>query len=293
MKVLPLEDKAIGSTSITSTTSATSNPAITSAEVIEYMEANLGWDGTVSNRYKDDAKVGTSIRWSNISLPNSGAARSKAEGNDTSITFDATTEGSVTLTFNQWYYSAFDLEEFEESLSIVDQAKWYTEAASYVVKLAVDDSLAALPDNLTQAEGTLAADLTDENIRRADQYLNDADAKGDKFFAMSPATKNSMLGIDRYASSDFNRGGGANIISGEFGDIYGYRTWVSTNVEGTNAAGHDNCMYYRDAFALGMRMTPRVRKFDDIDTLSSQVAVSVIWGVVETRDTFGVWLKGA
>jgi len=283
------------STSITSTTGAVQNPAITSKDVIEFREANLGFSGTVSTRYTDEAKVGTTVRWSEITLPNSGAARAKSEGNSgNDITYDAQTENAVTLTINQHYYSAFELEEFEKSLAIVDQMKWYTKAAAYVVDLAVDDALAALVDNFSQVTGTLAVDLTDDDVRRAVQYIDDANAPGDgRFFAMAPATKNSMLGIDRYASSDFNRGGGANIVRGTFGEIYGLTTWSSTNVEGTNAAGHDNGIYQRDALALGMRMQPRTRRFDDIANLSEQVAISVIYGVIETRDDHGVWAKGA
>lgn len=283
----------MASTSITSTTATASNPAITDKDVIEEREANLGFSGTVSTRYYDKAKVGVSIRWTPITAPNSGAARQKAEGNDTSITFDATTETAVTLTINQWWYSAFDLEEFESSLTTVDLRKWYTQKAAYVVNLAVDDVLAGLPDNFTNAVGTLAVDLTDTDIRRAVQYLADANAPmGDRFFAMSPATQNSMLATERYVSSDFNRNGAGNIITGEFGTIYGLRTWVSTNVEGTNAAGHDNAIYHRDAMALGLRQAPKVHNFDDIDTLSSQVAISVIFGAVEIRDDHGVFTRG-
>lgn len=271
------------------------NPAITSKDVIEFREANLGFSGTVSTRYTDEARVGTTIKWGNISVPNSGAARTKSEGNSgNDITYDVTTEGSVTLTINQHMYSAFELEEFEKSLSIVDQAKWYTKAAAYALDTSIDDTLAALPDNFTQPVGTLAVDLTDDDIRRAIQYLDDANAPMDgRYFAMSPASKMGLLGVDRYTSSDFARGGGGNIVRGTFGDIYGLTTWVSTNVEGTNAAGHDNAIYQRDAIAMGMRMAPRTRKFDDIQNLSEQVAISAIWGVIETRDDHGVWAKGA
>lgn len=284
------------STSITSTTATQVNPAITSKEVIMFREANLGFAGTVSQKYYDEARVGTTIKWSLITtIGNSGAARSKTEGNSgNDITYDANTESAVTLTINNHKYVAFELEEFEEHLSIVDLQSKYTQAAVYVVELSVDSALAALPDDFSHAVGTLAVDLTDDDIRRADQYLNDANAPADgRFFGMSPATKNTMLGIDRYASSDFNRGGGANIVKGGFGEIYNMQTWQSTNVEGTNAAGHDNTIHQRDAIALGMRMQPRTRVFDDIQNLSTQVAVSSIFGVVETRDDHGVWAKGA
>lgn len=257
--------------------------------------ANLAFSGMVSSRYKDSAGVGTTIRWGASTAPNSGAARSKSEGNSgNDITYDANTEGSVTLTINQHYYSAFELEEFEENMSTVDVRRWATRGAAYVVDLAVDDALAGLPDNFSQTVGTLAVDLTDDDIRRAVQYLDDANAPSDgRFFAMAPATANSMMGIDRYASSDFNRGGGANIIKGTIGQIYNLTTVQSTNVEGTNAAGHDNSIHQRDAIALGMRMQPKTRTFDDIQNLSTQVAISVIFGVVETRDDHGVWAKGA
>ncbi len=282
------------STSITSTTAAVYNPAITSKDVIEFREANLAFSGTASTRYKDEAGVGTTIRWGQSSAPNSGAARAKAEGNNTTITFDATMESAVTLTFNQWYYSAYDLEEFEAAMSTVDIRKWASRGAAYVVNLAVDDALAALVDNFSQTTGTLAVDLADADVRTGLQYLDDANAPADgRFFVMSPATKNSLLGVDRYASSDFNRGGGGNILKGTFGEIYGFTCLQSTNVEGSNGAGHDNSMHQRDALALGMRMQPRTRTFDDIDTLSTQYSISTIFGVIETRDDHGVWAKGA
>lgn len=282
------------STSITSTTGAVNNPAITSKDVIEFREANLGFSGCVSARYKDSAGVGTTIRWGQISVPNSGVARTKTQGNSgNDLTYDVTTENAVTLTINQHMYSAFELEEFEESLSTVDQAKWYARAAAYALDTSIDDTLAALPDDFSTTVGTLTAPLGDDDIRAAIQALEDANAPSDgRYFAMSPKAKMSLLGVDRYASSDFNRGGGANIIKGSFGEIYGLTCWQSTNIEGTNAVGHDNGIFQRDAIALGMRMQPRTRKFDDIQNLSTQQSISAIWGVIETRDDHGVWAKG-
>src|SRR3990167_7992625 len=149
------------STSITSTTAAVSNPAITSKDVIEFRMANLAMEGTVSARYKDEARVVTTIRWGPITAPNSGAARQKTEGNNNTTTKDVTTETpAITLTFNQHLYSQFELEEFEEHMSIVDQVRWATRGAAYVVDLAVDDALAALVDDFGNPVGTLAVDLT-------------------------------------------------------------------------------------------------------------------------------------
>jgi hypothetical protein len=285
----------MASTSQTSTTAAVSNPAIISKEVIAFREANLDFSGTVSSKYKDEAKVGVSIAWNVFSVLNSGTARTKTEGNSgNDITYDVNTETAVTLTINNHKYQAFELEEFEQALAINDYNKEYTRAAAYAVNLAVDASLAALVDNFSQTVGALTVPTSDEEIRRAIQYLDDANAPQDsRYFAMAPATKNALMAIDRYVSSDFNRGGGGNIITGAFGNVYNLNCWVSTNVEGSNAAGHDNGIYQADSLALGMRMAPKTRRFEDIQNLSTQVSISAIWGVVETRDDHGVWVKGA
>lgn len=282
----------MASTSLTSTTGAAFNPAITSKKIIDIREANLAFSGAVSTRYKDDAGVGTTIAWPTITA---ASAATKSEGNESNdITFTSNVESSVTLTINQHQYAAFELEEFEDSLSLHDQEEIYTRRSAYAVNLAIDDTLAALVDNFSQTEGTLGVDVADADVRRGQQYLDDADAPEDgRFFGMSPATKSGLLGVDRYNSSDFAKGGGGNIVRGSFGDIYGFTTFSSTNVEGSNAAGHDNGMWQRDALALGMRREPRTRMEDDIDNLSKKVAVSAIWGVIETRDDHGFWLKGA
>ena len=278
-------------TSLTSTTGVKFNPAITSKEIIDIREANLGFEGTVSRRYLDEAGVGTTVAWPVITAI---GASSKTEGNDgNDITFTANTETAVTLTINRHFYAAYEYEEFEESLSLHDQEAIYEKRIVYGVNLQIDDDLAGLVDNFSQTVGTLIVDLTDDDVRRAVQYLDDADAPDDRFFAMAPASKNSMLSIDRYNSSDFNAGGGGNIVRGSFGTIYGLNSWHSTNVEGTNAAGHDNGVYQSDAIALGLRMNTRVRKQDDIDNLSFKVAASAIWGAIETRDDHGVFAKGA
>ena len=67
---------------------------------------------------------------------------------------------------------------------------------------------------------------------------------------------------------------------------------MSTNVKGANSTGHDNTIHQRDAIALGLRMQPKVHEFDDISNLSHTTAISVIYGVVETRDDHGIWMKG-
>lgn len=279
------------STSLTSTTGAQFNPAITSKKYIDIREANLGFAGTASTKYRDDAGVGTTIKWVTITA---FAAAAKTEGNDAPITFTANTESAVTLTINQHQYAAFDLEEREAALSIVDQQTIYAARSAYAVNKAIDTTMGALVAGITNTTGTLTQDITDDDVRRSIQYLDDADVPAeDRFFAMSPATKNSMLSIDRYASSDFVSGGGTDLVKGSVGTIFGLKAWNSTNLAGSNSAGHDNCIYHRDLYALGMRRTPHVRQFSAVTTLSDQYSVSALWGTIRTRVDHGVYVKGA
>lgn len=283
----------MSSTSITSTTASVANPAITDKDVIEFRMANLGFSGTVSSRYKDNAGVGTTIRWGQVTLLNSGSARAKSEGNNNTITKDVNTETAITLTINSHYYMAFELEEFEESLSIVDLRMWYTKNAAYIVDKQVDTALATLVSGFSQILGTYTVDFSDADIRRGVQYLDDANAPMEgRHFGVSPAAKNGILGVDRYMSSDFNGGTGASLPKGSYGTIYNLNTFTSTNVAGSNSAGHDNTIHQQDAIALALRQKPKTHQFDDISNLSHTTAISVIYGVIETRDDHGVWMKG-
>ena len=146
------------STSLTSTTGAAFNPAITSKKIIDIREANLGFEGTVSTQYLDEAGVGTTIAWPVITAFSAAAKSEGNSGND--ITFTGNTESSVTLTINQHQYAAFELEEFEAGLSLHDQEEIYTRRAAYAVNLAVDDTLAALVTAL-KGHHALVADMSD------------------------------------------------------------------------------------------------------------------------------------
>jgi hypothetical protein len=75
--------------------------------------------------------------------------------------------------------------------------------------------------------------------------------------------------------------------------LYDYPVRRSTNVEGSNAAGHDNGLVHR-SYAVHHRVgnRPRIRTFDDIDSLSDRMAASMIWGNSQLRTDAAVWVKG-
>ena len=76
------------------------------------------------------------------------------------------------------------------------------------------------------------------------------------------------------------------------GNYYGADTFWSGNVEGSNAVGHDNGMYHKEAVAVAMIDNMRVETFYNIDTDSDKRAVHVIFGLIEVREDHGVFMRG-
>ena len=97
--------------------------------------------------------------------------------------------------------------------------------------------------------------------------------------------------MDKFVHKDYGREGA--VLTGNIGNIYGYSIDVSTNVDGTNAAGHDNAMFHRDALACVTQIQPKVMSDYDINYLASKVVAQQLWGVLEIRDDHGVCLFGA
>jgi hypothetical protein len=202
----------------------------------------------------------------------------------------------VDISIDTHAYKFWDLEHELDLLSEFPLLQRGAERTAYVVAQKVDDDGAGLIDNFSQSVGTLIINLTDANILRGVQYLNDADAPEDRRFAlMSAAQQIGMLETEKYVNRLYGttlmKPEGGN-FKGFFGSLYGVDYYMSTNTEGTNAAGHDNGMWFVEAIALVMVDEQRVATDYEITTDSHRHAVHSIYGWLEVRDTSAVWLKG-
>ena len=169
----------------------------------------------------------------------------------------------------------------------------------YVLDLAVDDALAALIDAFTQTVGTLAAALSYADLLESTQLLDDANApQENRVVVISPAEKANVMQLDHFINNDYDglRSGGMNFKPGDrlpIGTWMGMPIYVTTNVDGSNAAGHDNVMMHHEALALVQQMMPMFHTQYDIDYFCDKVAAEQVYGVKEMRDDHGVWLKAA
>jgi hypothetical protein len=232
----------------------------------------------------------------NLNIPtttllNSGTARQKAESTD--ITYDANTDSPYTLAIDQHWYQAYNTEEFADALSGFDIEGAYAPTIIEVVVRKEDATLGALVDNVTaQTVGAFAQPNTESELVRAVQYLDDADHPDNgRKWVWSNAGYLQFLLNNRYTSTDYVSD--RPVDSGVIRRIYDYPALKSTNVEGSNPAGHDNGLLHR-SWALHHRVgnRPRVRNFSDIDGFSEKTSASMIWGNAQMRTDAAVHIKG-
>jgi hypothetical protein len=269
-------------------------PEIWSSQALIQREARLVFAELVDRRFESDLKVGDVVHVPGVS--NLGAARSK--GINAVITYESLTEEHHDITVTTNDYVAIAVEDIAKVQTDRDMLALYAGKMGYALALAVDDNLAGLPDNFTQTVGTLAAEADADDWIRAIQYLDDADVPAeDRAFIISPAARAGLLKLDRYVNNDYSSlhdGPKDNQLKRAYTrSFYDVPVYVSTNVEGTNAAGHDNTLLHVAALALIMQMMPTVRHQYDIDYLTDKVAMHHIYGSAEMRDDHGVWMKGA
>jgi hypothetical protein len=276
---------------VTVTTAANFIPEIWSTEVLEAYVAELVFGALVDRKFEADVKQSGDT----IHVPNLAAMTVGSKTAETAVTFTANTESVTDISINKDYYVAFRIDNIAEVQSQNNLRQMYTARAGKDIAVQIDDSLAALVDAFSQSVGTLAVDVTDDNLLRAVQYLDDANApKDDRSLVISPATFGSLMKIDKFVRLDYVNAGAETAVEASrlSYPIYGAKVYVSANVDGDNTNGHDNGLFQKEALALVMQQEPKVFSQFMIEYISDAVVVEAIWGVKEMRDTSGVWVKG-
>lgn len=227
-----------------------------------------------------------------IHIPKIAEISTTAKSRSTDVVPTATTEAEFTLTINKHFYAAHDIEDFAKVQSAYDLRGTYTEADGYAIAKKIDTTLTELATGFSQTVGTAGSALTDANLLRGIQYLDDADApESDRHFVIKPAVKKDILGIDKFVL--FQNVNKERINNGMIGEIYGIEVAVTTNVTTTSGSPDrvNNLLFHKDALACAIQQQPRVQADYELRGLATLLVVDAIWGVGEFRDTFGVWVK--
>ena len=284
-------------------------PQMYSHMTADYREANFVYVNLFDRKYEADLSEGDRVFIHGVktfqdtqdTTTEAGRELTGSAGSGSSagvLTFDeAQLQTRITLTADTHIYQAFELEYEADLFSNIGLMEKLTKASGYAVAHRIDDDAAGLIDNFSQTVGTLAVGFTESDIKRGVQYLNDAFAPEDsRVFVFSPAEQMNLFGIERFVNAQYSASiGNVNVDSkykGYVTSILGLDWYMSLNVEGTNATGHDNGMWQKEACATLIVEESRPVSHYEITTDTTRYAIHAIYGFVEVREDHGVFMKG-
>lgn len=280
-----------GNVNIGVTAGSVFRPNVWSSEVLMFVKANLVLLPLVRHYDAEVQSYGQTVE-----IPNVSTITANLKAQNTLVTLNYNTETKTTITINQHYESSFLLEDIEKIQSQYDLRTDYTQAAAYAIASKVDNIIATLMTNSFTAYGAFGTALNDQVILFVNRYLDDAKAPGtNRSFVVTPQGKQEMLAIDKYIRYDAIGVGGSDntILSGQIGEIYGVKVFMSQNlVQVTTTPNQNNHLFFHtDAVAIAMQENPRSQAAYKQEYLGWLVTVDVLFGLIALRPSFGFVVK--
>jgi len=303
------------------TAAGTFIPEIWSDEIIAAYQKNLKMAPLVK-RLSMTGKKGDVIH---IPKPIRGSANAKSEA--TAVTIQANLESELTVTVDRHFEYSRLIEDIVEVQALSSLRQFYTEDAGYQLALQVDTDLinaatgfgdgtrTASPSDGANWENsnsyyfnaatglTIFTDdtvatgdnFTDLGFREAIKLMDDADVPMDgRVLVIPPAVRKSIMGIDRYVSSDFV--GGRGVESGLIGNLYGVDIYVSSNAPTLETAGQNSggsigvrgCLFFhKDALVMAEQLAVRSQTQYKQEYLSTLFTSDTLYGVETYRPEAG------
>jgi N4-gp56 family major capsid protein len=304
------------------TEAATFIPEIWSDEIIAAYQKNLKMAPLVK-KLAMSGKKGDKLH---IPKPVRGDANAKAA--DTAVTIIANTEGELTVDIDRHFEYSRLIEDIVEVQALNSLRQFYTEDAGYALATKIDTDLhscgtgfgdggtvvfsgsvaptdyqhtgAFFNDNGTTTQYTDdtmdASDVfTDAFFRNMIQKLDDNNVPMEsRVLIIPPSVRNTIMGIDRYVSSDFVSGSTVN--SGLIGNLYGVDVYVSANCATIEAAGDNTAssidtraalLFHKDAIVLAEQQSVRSQTQYKQEYLSTLYTADCLYGVQVYRPEAG------
>ena len=301
---------ALGSNHVTNTTGATFIPELWSDEIVAAYKSNLVLANLV-NKMPMSGKKGDTLH---IPKPTRGSA--SAKGAESQVTLIAATESEVQVSVDKHYEYSRLIEDITDVQALASMRKFYTDDAGYALAKQVDDDLFALGKSLgngdgsdwthsnsfyvdgangiaAYAEDTVAATdiFTDLAFRELIKQLDDNDTPMEnRFIVIPPSVRQTIMGIDRYNSSDFVDGRG--VMNGQIGTLYGIDVYVSSNCPVIETAAANTAsavdtkgaiIGHKDAMVLAEQMGVRSQTQYKQEYLSNLFTSDTLYGTQVLR----------
>jgi|TARA_R100000501_G_C2629122_1_gene123621 N4-gp56 family major capsid protein len=261
------------------------------------------WSGRMNDFYRQALKAGEFFTdlsdaftsgGDTLNIPSLSEMTANAKSNGNEVTLNSPSEGQVQLVVNQWYEVSFLIEDKEavQVLNSYDLQERYAKNAAYTVGSALEDAIIALFDNFTQTAGTSAAGVADSDVRTAIRYLDAANAPREDraFFMSAKAVWTDLMAIDKFTLVA-NTGGADPVLKGQVGFLYGIPVILHNDI-GTTDGSAQNCLAHKDAIIHASSLM-RIQANYIPQHLGTLVTADILYGVIENRDTSGVWIKTA
>jgi hypothetical protein len=259
-------------------------------------------------------KKGDTVR---IPAPTRGSAYVKSE--NTAVTLQGNTESYVDVIVNKHYEYSRLIEDIVKVQALDSLRRFYTQDAGYALATQIDSDIWALGKSFGDGDGsdwthsnvyfpdastgltlyavdtvTTSDVLTDSIMRKLIQLADDADVPMDgRKFVFPPSLKNTLMGIDRYVSSDFVSG--RAVQNGKVGELYGIDLYMSTNAPTVETAVENSvgdalkaCMlYHTDTMILAEQMKVRSQTQYKQEYLADLYTADTLYGVKAYRPDAG------
>ena len=297
-------------------------PEIWSDEVIASYQKNLKMAPLVK-RIAMTGKKGDVIH---IPKPTRGTANAKAEA--TAVTIQASLESELQIPVTRHFEYSRLIEDIVETQALTSLRQFYTEDAGYALAIQVDTDLHSCGTGFGDGGAVVfSGSVAPTDYQHSGCFFNDngstvqytddtlvaGDAFTDAFFrdmiqklddnnvpmegrnlVIPPATRNAIMGIDRYVSSDFVNGGTVN--TGLIGNLYGVDVYVSNNCATIETAAQNTAasvdtraalLFHNDAIVMAEQLAVRSQTQYKQEYLSSLYTADPLYGVEVYRPEAG------
>ena len=311
---------AAGNTAVTE--AATFIPEIWSDEIIAAYQKSLKLAPLVK-KIAMSGKKGDKIH---IPKPTRGDANAKAA--DTAVTIIANTESELTIDINRHFEYSRLIEDIVEVQALSSLRQFYTDDAGYALATRVATDLhscgtgfgnggavvhtgsvaptdyqhtgcffndGGTTTQYTDATAVAADVFSDAFFRDIIQKLDDNNVPmEDRVLVIPPSVRKTIMGIDRYVSSDFVSGQTTN--SGLIGNLYGVDVYVSSNCATIEAAADNSAssidtraaiLMHKDAIVLAEQQSVRSQTQYKQEYLSTLYTADCLYGVQVYRPEAG------
>lgn len=286
----------LGSSHFDVTDSAMMIPAKWSSRVNDFFRAGL-YAAAFFEDWSSELADGGNI----VYMPNITQMAASLKASQTEVVLVDNTDSKITLTVDKHYHVAFLIEDVVGSKmkTSYKAQSLFAENAGYSVAATLEDALMALFAGFSQTVGSSGAALADSDIRNAIQYLDTANVPQENraFFLHPFVIWTHLQALDRYALLT-NTNGSDPVLKGQVRTLYGIpviassRCPISTNGR-TGCLAHKSALAYATANPAGMSGPNKVRLQSDyiLQHLGELVVADLMFGVIENRDTSGVWIR--